>query len=236
MVLFALVALILVVSTALCLVGYWSWPELAFYWQGEPLYSAGMWAQIGLTVFAITLCFFLPTNARIQKLEVSHRRFEVSMDDIAQAYVVAHAGDRQGTFTLGETFEAMKERLTSLRDHPDLGTLEPEILEIAAAMSFASRDLAERYSDERVNRARGFLEQRQFELEQFNDRIEHAKAINLEFKTWMNRIELEENVAAAQMERLLDELERVLPELNSPPERPVIAQGATVTKLPARTD
>ena len=51
--------------------------------------------------------------------------------------------------------------------HPDLGALEPEILELAAQMSRISQDLAETYSDEKVDRARTFLQQRQQEIDTF---------------------------------------------------------------------
>jgi len=186
-----------------------------------------------LTVFAVTLCFFLPANRRIIQLETSHRTFNVAMDDVTNAYIEAHAADRQDVFGLPDQFDSMKDRLAFLKDHPDLGDLEPELLELAAKMSFASRELAERYSDTRVARARSFLLQRQQELERFNDRIEHAKAINSEFTTWIKRLDLEENVAAAKMERLLDEIERVLPELNSLPHP---KGNTTVTKLPKRVE
>lgn len=233
MLLFALLAIGLVVSTALALAGVLPWPEMILFWQNEQIVSAGMWAQIALTIFAITLCFFLPANKRMLQLEQSHRRFNVAMDDVARAYVAAHAADRDGAFLLADEFDQMRARLGFLRNHPDLGDLEPELLELAAQMSFESRELAERYSNMRVDRARGFLEQRQQELDKFNERLDHAKAINAEFKLWINRIDLEESVAAAQMERLLEELERVLPELNQsdPPEK-----TGKVMMLPKRVD
>lgn len=230
--LFAVLAIGLTVATGLALVGFLPWPDLNLSWDAEPVPWAGQAGQIALTVFAITLCFFLPTNRRVLQLETSHRNFSTSMNDITRAYVAAHTADRAGTFQTADQFESMKDRMEYLRDHPDLRDLEPEVLELAAQMSFASRDLAERYSDTRVKRARGFLEQRQQELELFNDRIEHATAINSEFTGWIKRLELEENVAAAKMDRLLDEIERVLPELNNPPK----IKGTTVTMLPKRAE
>ncbi len=229
---FACLATFLVVASALAFAGIWPWPELGVEWRGEPVPNAGMIAQAGLTAFAVALCLFLPTNKRILRLENSHRTFNIAMEDIEKAYISAHAADRAGLFELGHEFETMRDRLTHLRDHPDFRDLEPELMEIAAQMSFANRELAKRYSDARVDRARSFLTQRQQELELFNERIEHAKAINTEFKTWINRLDLEENVAAAQMERLLDELERVLPELSNQPE----TMESTVTLLPKRVE
>lgn len=229
-ILFAGLGLMLVVATGMALVGVWPWIDLPVMWNGAHVAQAGMYAQIALTIFAITLCFFLPTNARILQLENSHRAFSVGVNDITRAYHAAHHADRDGTFALGDAFESTRERLAYLRDHPDLGMLEPELLELAAKMSHISRDLAQAYSDDKVERARAFLQQRQFEIEQFNDRLEQAKAIHGEFSTWIARLDLEENVARAHLERLLDEMERLLPELNQP------AIPAKVTQLPMRVE
>jgi len=228
--LFTGLAVFLVAATGLSIAGVWPWVDLAVMWNGTHVAAAGMYAQIGLTIFAVTLCFFLPTNARIMKLEHSHRQFSVGVDDITRAYHAAHHADRSGTFTLGDAFESTRDRLAFLRDHPDLGMLEPELLELAAKMSHISRDLAEAYSDSKVQRARSFLQQRQFEIDQFNDRLEQAKAIHGEFSTWINRLDVEENVARAHLERLLDEMERLLPELNQP------GPSAKVTQLPMRAE
>ncbi|MEX0309997.1 MAG: DNA repair protein [Tateyamaria sp.] len=230
LILFAALAAALLVSSVLSATGYWPWIDLAVMWNGAHVPMAGMYLQLGLTVFAITLCFFLPSNARIMRLETSHRQFNVGVDDITRAYHAAHHADRASTFSLGDAFESTRDRLAYLREHPDLGMLEPELLELAAKMSHISRDLAEAYSDDKVERARSFLQQRQFEIEQFNARLEQAKAIHGEFSTWINRLELEENVARAHLERLLDEMERLLPELNQP------SVPAKVTQLPMRAE
>ncbi len=231
---FAALALVLVVATALATAGVWPWVELNILWNGAPVPLAGIYLQVGLTIFALTLCVFLPSNLRIMKLETSHRKFEISVDDITQAYHAAHAADRDSTFRIGDAFENMKDRLAYLRDHPDLGMLEPELLELAAKMSHISRDLAQAYSSTRVERARSFLEQRQFEVDQFNDRLDQAKAIHGEFATWINRLELEENVARSKLTQLLDEMERLLPELNT--DTGPQANMATITHLPARAE
>lgn len=232
LVLFALLALSLVTATALAVIGVLPWIDLAASWNGTAIPAAGMYVQIGLTIFAVTLCFFLPSNARIMQLETSHRQFSVGVDDITRAYHAAHHADRSGTFTLGDAFESTRDRLAFLRDHPDLGMLEPELLELAAKMSHISRDLAEAYSDDKVARARSFLQERQFEIDRFNERLEQARAIHGEFSTWINRLELEENVARAHLERLLDEMERLLPELNPP----ATIDSNVVTQLPMRAE
>ena len=232
LVLFALLALALVTATALSAIGYLPWAELALSWNGTPVSNAGMYAQIGLAVFALTLCFFLPSNARLMRLEHSHRQFGINVDDITRAYHAAHHADRSGAFSLSDAFESTRDRLAFLRDHPDLGMLEPELLELAAKMSHISRDIAEAYSDDKVARARSFLQERQFEIERFHDRLEQARAIHDEFSTWINRLELEENVARAHLERLLDEMERLLPELN----QPLTTTSSVVTQLPMRAE
>lgn len=213
LVVFLLSALTLLGATSMAALGQWSWVSLTVYFQGQPVPEAGMYAQIGLTVLAVSLCFFLPSNRRIMQLENSHRSFSIGMRDVAQAYHVVHAADRAQTFKLSSEFDAVRERLAYLRDHPDLSTLEPSLLEVAAQMSHISRELATVYADEKISRARSFLEQRQQEIELFNSRLTQAKGITTELKHWVHEIELEESVAAAQLDRLRTEMQEIMPEL-----------------------
>jgi hypothetical protein len=210
---FAGCAAALTTATIMAALGNWAWIDLPVEYAGAPVEDAGMYLQIFGTVLAAAICFFLPANARIMTLENSHRRFTVSMDDVARAYGAVHAADRGQTFQLSSEFDAVRERLAYLRDHPDLSTLEPAVLETAAQMSHISRELAEVYSDEKIERARGFLKQRQEEVELFNSRLDQAKAIPTEMKHWLHEIDLEESVAAAQLARLSEEMNEILPHL-----------------------
>jgi len=210
---FAACAAALTTASVMAALGHWSWIELQLVYDGAPVENAGMYLQIFMTVLAAAICFFLPANARIMLLENSHRRFTVSMDDVARAYGAVHAADRGRSFQLSSEFDAVRERLAYLRDHPDLSTLEPALLETAAQMSHISRELAEVYSDEKIGRARDFLKQRQEEVASFNSRLDQAKAISTEMKNWLHEVELEESVAAAQLARLSEEMNEILPQL-----------------------
>ena len=145
------------------------------------------------------------------RLETSHRNFRVTMWDVAQAYQAAHAADRDGVFELKSEFDSVRERIEYLRRHPDLGRLEPEILEMAAQMSHESRDLAEIYSTERVDRARHFLRQRQEEAEQMKERVQVAYATCRELRRWLERVEIDEDIARSEVARLKEELLELLP-------------------------
>lgn len=213
LVVFVCAALALLGATIMAAFGQWSWISLSLQYDGAPVENAGMIAQIGHTVLAIGMCFFLPSNRRIMQLENSHRRFSVGMEDVARAYAAVHAADRQQTFQLSSEFDAVRERLAYLRDHPDLSTLEPSLLEVAAQMSHISAELAQVYSDDKIARARSFLEQRQEEIALFNSRLDQAKAISTEMKQWLHEVELEESVCAAQLDRLKAEMQELLPEL-----------------------
>jgi uncharacterized protein YifN (PemK superfamily) len=57
------------------------------------------------------------------------------------------------------------------------------------------------------------LFQRQEEVAIFNARLEQAKAISRDLRHWAHEADLEESVAAGQLQRLRDELRAVLPEL-----------------------
>ncbi len=210
---FVLGAVVLLGATIMAALGQWSWISLSLQYQGAPVENAGMYVQIGLTVLAVSICFFLPSNSRIMQLENSHRRFSIGMNDVAQAYAAVHAADRAATFKLSSEFDAVRERLAYLRDHPDLSTLEPSLLEVAAQMSHISRELATVYSDDKIKRARDFLQQRQQEVELFNERLDQAKGISTDLKHWLHEVELEESVAAAQLDRLRAEMREIMPEL-----------------------
>ncbi|WP_254449233.1 DNA repair protein [Ruegeria sp. HKCCA5491] len=177
--------------------------------------DAGMFIQIALTALILMLAFYLPANARMMALENAHRKFSLNMQDISYAYQLAHAADRGDTFLLSSEFDAVKERMAFLRHHPDLQSLEPEILELAAQMSQISHELAETYGDAKVSRARMFLQQRQEEIEQFQQRIGDAQTIQQELRQWTRDIEIEESIAKSQLARLRDELFELLPELSA---------------------
>lgn len=211
---FATAALALGITTILAALGVIPWLELSASFGGAAYDNAGQIAQIGLTVLAVLLCFFLPANARIMALETSHRRFHIAMQDVAQAYATTHAADRAGLFQIQSEFDAIRERLAYMREHPDLETLEPQILEVAAQMSYVSRELAEVYSDDKVDRARAFLKQRQQEVDQLQDRLDHAKSSALQLKSWMQDVETEESIAISQINRLREDLSTVMPQLD----------------------
>ncbi|NVK62196.1 MAG: DNA repair protein [Rhodobacteraceae bacterium] len=180
--------------------------------------EAGMAVQLGITALAFCLMFFLPANSRMMALETSHRRFHMGMRDVARAYSAAHRADREGVFTMPSEFDSVRERIAFLRDHPDLGDLEPSVLEVAAQMSHVSQELAQVYSDRNVARARDFLIARQQEVEDFNIRLEEAKRVANEMHSWHTRLSLEEDVAESQLARLCEVLETILPELTLAPD------------------
>jgi len=209
--------------------GFAPWLEMTATFGGIAYPQTGVVVQIAVTVVLVGLCFFLPANARIMALETSHRRFQIGMEDVARAYRLSHASDRDGVFKLKSEFDSIRERMAYLKDHPDLAELEPSVLEIASQMSHVSKDLAETYSDASVNRARDFLIQRQQEIEDFNERLDQAKATAAQMRVWMDKVELEEQVAQAQLNRLNEELAEILPELHSTDDAPVIPPRSVPT-------
>jgi chromosome segregation ATPase len=102
-------------------------------------------------------------------------------------------------------------------------------------MSHISRDLATTYSDSSISRARDFLIQRQQEIEDFNTRLDAAKATAAEMRVWIDKVELEEDVAKAQLDRLQSELTDILPELFSADASPTMP-ARTVANLPNISD
>ncbi|MFD0979221.1 DNA repair protein [Tropicimonas aquimaris] len=211
--LIVLLAAGLTLLTVLSAAGLLPWLQLDAAFGDTPLPQAGMGLQIGLTALALGLCFFLPSNVRMQRLETSHRDFRIRMEDVARAYHAVHAQDREGAFTLSSQFDSVRERLAFLRNHPDLRKLEPEVLEVAAQMSETSRELAEIYSSERIERARTFLRQRQEEAETFEEQLSLARTTLDEIKRWTQRLNVDEAVRQTQLAQLERDLEELLPAL-----------------------
>lgn len=198
---------------ALTLAGILPPLELTLRLAGQPVPNAGLWLEGTLAALFLLLTAFLPAAGRTLRLERTHRDFTMRMEDVAAAYATAHRADREGIFTLSAEFDSVRERLHHLRQHPDLGNLEPEILELAAQMSHISRDLAKVYSDDKVTRARTFLTQRQQEVAQTRDRIRLAQYAANELKRWLQDVEADERLVTAQIERLDQDLREVLPAL-----------------------
>lgn len=201
------------VASAMAALGQIPWPSLPVNWGNDAWPDAGMWMQVGLTLLLLCLCFFLPANARMARLERSHRSFQIGMEDVKRAYALAHAADRTGVFTLSSEFESVRQRMDLLRRHPDLSELEPELLELAAQMSFQSRDLARAYSDEKVQRAREFLRARQSDADQLAERIRLARMTSDELRRWLTDVEAEERRNLSQIRRLEADRREILPAL-----------------------
>ena len=214
-------AIALLCYSVACGLGYAHWLNMPLTFGAVTYTDAGFYVQSYLTAFAVGLLFYLPSNMRVMALETSHRRFHITMDDVTSAYYSAHRADRENLFKLKSEFDSIRERMAFLSQHPELAELEPNVMEVAAQMSHVSRYLADTYSNKNVQRARDFLIQRQQEIEDFNQRLDNAKSTTLELRQWVQRIEMDEAVATAQLERLKDELREVMPEfIATSPEEP----------------
>ena len=84
---------------------------------------------------------------------------------------------------------------------------------MAAQMSVETRDLARAYSDEKVNRAKSFLKQRQEEVHALTDRLVLARRTCDELRRWLTDIEADERTAQTELKRLEADLKEILPTL-----------------------
>jgi len=209
----AAIAMALVFYTVMCAFGLSPWFTLPLTFGETVFLNAGIFIQVILTVLVGSMAFYLPTNARIMALENSHRKFHISMSDVARAYHDVHTADRAGLFTLSSEFDAVRERLAYLRDHPDLEQLEPAVMEVAAQMSQQAQHLADVYSDEKVARAKAFLKHRQEEAEKQQERIIEALHACSEIRKWAQQVEMEESIVASQLSQLDEKLRQALPVL-----------------------
>ncbi|PTV94624.1 hypothetical protein C8J27_107155 [Rhodobacter aestuarii] len=207
---FAFGALLLFGASA---TGLAPWLMLDLRFGDTPLPNAGIWIEAGVASLGFVLLLYLPAQRRVMAIERSHRNFRIGTEDVASAYRAIHAADRKGVFALSGEFDAMRERMEWLRKHPDLGHLEPELLELAAQMSLQSRDLAQVYSDEKVARARDFLRARQHEVNTARDRLTIARSICDDLRSWLTDVEAEERKLSEEFKLLERDLKAVLPGL-----------------------
>ena len=94
-------------------------------------------------------------------------------------------------------------------------------------MSHESRELAEVYSDERVERARNFLRQRQEEVETMRDRIQTAKADFAELKHWLACVEEDEETARQEVLSMKVQVMNLLREIEASP----VDRGSSAERL-----
>lgn len=223
----AFAALAAIAYTLLCAAGVYPWFGQSAFSEQISYADTGMYMQIGFTVVMAMVASFLPTAIRMSLLENSHRNFHLKMEDVAKAYYYCHAADRSGVFELSSEFDAVRERLAYLRDHPELGNLEPGILEVAAQMSVTAKDLAANYSDANVGRAKLFLRQRQEEVSKQQKRIKSALRVFSEIESWDQKIIENERVNAVQMDEIKHRLGVMLPDFDLE----IVRRGSNVLPL-----
>ncbi len=109
--------------------------------------------------------------------------------------------------------DAVRERLSYLRDHPDLCQLEPAVMGVTARMSQRSWQLPDIYSDEKIARAKVFLQQRQEEAESQQDLIVKALHTTQGLRKWAHPVDLEASIVALQLDQLDERFQAILPRL-----------------------
>ena len=216
--------------TAACTFGFAPWRTFTATFGDITYPQAGMIAQIVATIVLASLYFFMLSAKRILSLERSHRSFQLSMEDVARAYHICHTADRAVVFTMSSEFDAVRERLAYLRDHPDLDSLEPQAMEVAAQMSQQSRELANIYNNQKVACAKTFLRQRQEEAERQQTLIVEALHAVRDIRKWSQQVELEESVVTSQLSQLDEQLQATLPPLGYT----LGKQSASIVALPQK--
>jgi hypothetical protein len=154
-------------------------------------------------LFAAIQLTFVPSAWRVLRLERSHREFRTGMNDIEEAYYRSHSADRAGTYRLTREFDAVMERARHLQSLPDLHGMEPDILILAAQMSYMSRDIAAAFNDEKVAAAKEFISKRLTEAEQFETQIEAFKRTIESIRADASKIHTLETDAGAMLEKLV---------------------------------
>lgn len=179
---------------------------------GEQAFDLGPFVAGAPLILGCLGLVLIPSTARVLRLEESHRSFQVSIADVTTAYHEAHLADRSGVFNLVHEYDAVRERITWLLAHADLGTLDGQIIELAAQMSTVSRTLADRYSDERVAHALSSLAARQREMAELKQLVENAQHAETQVRRFLNQVNLDEVEVRSQLERHTEAITTLLTE------------------------
>lgn len=209
MAIFGLSALSGAVASGLAFAGILPWPEISVVYGGETVAWAGMALQVGVTALLLLITVFLPSARKVRKLEFSHRRFEINMDDVTRAYRAAHMADRAEMFGVVREFDAVRERYQFLKSHPDLPEMDSELLTIAAQMSEQTHEMAQVYSDAKVARAKESLKQRLIDAEALQEKIQQAHSEVRDIKRKLEDVDMEESSVASQMQQLREAVSEI---------------------------
>ena len=202
----AAMAFIASLATILAVFGILPWIEFSAQVGGATLPWAGAALQIGLTGILIALLGLAPMALRVSRLEATHRAFNLDIHDIARAYRAAHEADRAEMFNMASQHDAVLERMDYLNSLPRLEKIDEDLLRVASQMSAQSSDLAANFSDERLRRTRAALKQRLADARILQDRVQSAFATMREIRRLTSETDFEEAAAAAQLERLQQEM------------------------------
>jgi hypothetical protein len=183
------------------------------------------------TVVGLVILALVPGSRQVLRLERSHRNFQVGMRDVEEAFYRAYQADRNGHFKLTAEFDAIRERFLYLKSLPELVTLEPEILALAAQMSYSGRELAQALSNTNVTRAQDFLRQRKDELARNEQMVVEMRTILQTIRQEARTLALDEQVLDSEKMRLLEAINEYLAPLGFK----AISQENSVINFPVPT-
>jgi hypothetical protein len=183
-----------------------TWPAVNVMLTDGTVHNASVYMGAILSLIGIVICALVPGSKRVLKLEQTHRDFHVAMNDVENAYKCAHVEDSKGAFKLPGEFEGVRERFEFLKSQSDLQDLEPEILLLAAQMSYQTRAVAKTFNTESVARAEDFLKQRRYELERGEAQIALALTVLGRVKSEAKALALDEQVQDSQISRIVAEI------------------------------
>ncbi len=186
------------------------WPIVNVTLADGTVHNAFLYIAFFVSLNGIVIFALVPGSRRVLKLEQTHRDFRMNNDDVERAYKSVHEEDRKGTFKLPGEFEGVRERFEFLKSKSDLRDFEPEILLLAAQMSYHSRELARAFNTESVTRAEDFLKQRRYELDRGEEQISSALTTLERVKREARTLALAEQVQDSQMSRIVAEISEEL--------------------------
>lgn len=195
-------ALTLLVVTSLSAAGVLPWIGVTATFGETAIPWAGPAVQIAFTALLVIMATYIPASYRVARLEHTHRRFEIDMDDVTRAYRAAHYADRAETFEVRREFDAVRERYKFLKDQPSLAGISDDLLTIGAQMSEQTKELAETYSDRNLARVRENLLQRREDANALEAKLDQIKADTAELELLRKGLGVSDDELAARVASL----------------------------------
>lgn len=213
------ITILLAVYTLLCLFGFmpWLYVPLQFGQEGAVV-DRGTIIQLLLVLVMFSLCYNIPSSARIMRMEVIKHKEHLGLQDIMTATAHLFEEDRNGAFSVTTQFDNITRRIEMLQRHETLDKLSDKHQATAAMISYQVRKFAKKFSKKKVDRANTALQLIRQRLTETETIIADVTPIVNDLASEYNDIVDRERICRARVVAMLDQIQPLLEQFDLIPQ------------------